>query len=97
MRTARLATGRESDDWNLLWSDRSVTAERVMRMKVYQRINHFPSMYEITRKDTLAKNLNKIRKLMPDEYDFYPMSFYLPADSAEMRQYISKAPKSQYI
>lgn len=88
----------ESDDWNLLWSDRSVTAERVMRMKIYQRINHFPSMYEITRKDTLAKNLNKIRKLMPDEYDFYPMSFYLPADSAEMRQYISKASKkSVYI
>lgn len=88
----------ESDDWNLLWSDRSVTAERVMRMKIYQRINHFPSMYEITRKDTLAKNLNKIRKIMPDEYDFYPMSFYLPADSAEMRQYISKASKkSVYI
>lgn len=88
----------ESDDWNLLWSDRSVTAERLMKMKIYQRINHFPSMYEITRKDTLAKNLNKIRKIMPDEYDFYPMSFYLPADSAEMRQYISKASKkSVYI
>ncbi|TNJ26674.1 Tubulin tyrosine ligase [Giardia muris] len=81
----------EGEDWNLLWSDRSVAAERLMRMRTYQRINHFPGMYEITRKDTLARNLNKARRLLPDEFDFYPVSFYLPADANELRQYAARA------
>lgn len=88
----------EMDDWNLLWTDRSVMAERLMRMKAYQRINHFPGMYEITRKDTLAKNLNKARRLLPDEYDFYPASFYLPGDTNELRNFVARAPrKTVYI
>ncbi|GIQ89663.1 tubulin-tyrosine ligase/Tubulin polyglutamylase [Kipferlia bialata] len=80
----------EDDDWNLLWTDRSITPERLMKMKSYQRINHFPGMHEITRKDALAKNLNRMRKQFGDQFDFYPQSWHLPYDMADLRAHMSK-------
>ena len=32
----------EEESWNLQWIDTSVSVERVMRMKKFQKINHFP-------------------------------------------------------
>ena len=36
----------ETEDWNLHWIDTSVSIERVMRMKKYQKINHFPGGWQ---------------------------------------------------
>ena len=49
-------------------------------MKPYQKINHFPGMFEISRKNYLAKNLNKFREAFPEDYDFYPQTWILPQD-----------------
>ena len=56
-------------------------------MKAYQKINHFPGMEELTRKDNLAKNLNKVRKMFPEEYDFVPPSFQLPNEMGAFQTY----------
>ena len=32
------------DDFDLLWCDHGLPPERIMRMKSYQRTNHFPGM-----------------------------------------------------
>ncbi|KAH0576484.1 Tubulin tyrosine ligase [Spironucleus salmonicida] len=77
----------EADDWNLCWNDWSILVERVMRMKAYQKINHYPGMSEITRKDTLARNMNRARKLCPDDYDFFPQSFQIPSDVTDFKFY----------
>ena len=45
-----------------------------------QKINHFPSMSEICRKDTLARNMNRMYKLFPKEYNVFPKSWCLPAE-----------------
>jgi len=47
-------------------------------MKPYQKINHFPAMYLIARKTFLGKNLKKLYKLFPEEYDFFPKTWILP-------------------
>lgn len=70
----------DTDDWNLFWYDWSVSNEVVVKMQPYQKINHFPGMEQITRKDTLARNMNRCRKCFPELYDFFPASYYLPAD-----------------
>ena len=43
----------------LLWNDAFVSTEKISDLKPYQRINHFPGMGEVTRKDNLARNMMK--------------------------------------
>jgi hypothetical protein len=36
-------------------------------LRVEQKINHFPSMYQICRKGDLARSLSRMARLFPDE------------------------------
>lgn len=45
-----------------------------------QRINHFPGMYELARKDNLGKNLTRMAKLFPEDYAFFPRTWILPQE-----------------
>ena len=53
-------------EWDLLWTDGSVQVDKLYRMKPYQRINHFPGMYALARKNHLASNLKKMQARHPD-------------------------------
>jgi tubulin polyglutamylase TTLL6/13 len=68
----------DETDWILFWTDCSVCADRVKRLKSYQKINHFPGTSEITRKDNLGRNMNRIKDLFPKEYSFIPRTWVLP-------------------
>jgi len=46
-----------------------------------QKINHFPGMSEICRKDLLARNMNRMVKLFPKDYNIFPRTWCLPAES----------------
>ncbi|XP_047506669.1 tubulin polyglutamylase TTLL13-like [Pieris napi] len=84
----------EEDAWNFYWTDMSVSVERAKEMKRFQRINHFPGMLEICRKDLLARNLNRMQKIYPKEYSFFPKTWCLPADFGEALNY-SKSRKNK--
>ena len=70
----------ETHQWNVCWSDVSVSLERIMRMGRMQKINHFPGMLELVRKAGTARNLNKMLKHVGKDYKFFPKTFMLPAD-----------------
>ena len=42
-------------------------------------------MYQITRKTYLAKNLKRLQKLFPLEYDFFPRSWVVPNELSDLR------------
>jgi tubulin polyglutamylase TTLL7 len=44
---------------NLLWNDTFISMDIVSALKPYQKVNHFPTMSEISRKDLLARNFDK--------------------------------------
>ena len=75
----------DTTDWDITWTDNGVTTEALSRMKPYQRINHFPGMYAISRKNFLALNLNKLKKLFPAAYKFYPRTWLVPSDLSELK------------
>ncbi|XP_021349622.1 tubulin polyglutamylase ttll6-like isoform X5 [Mizuhopecten yessoensis] len=87
----------EDEDWTLYWTDYSVALERVMDMKKYQKINHFPGMSEICRKDMLARNLNRMLKLFPKEYNVFPKTWCLPADHGDFLAYTRQKKNKTYI
>ncbi|XP_011686718.1 PREDICTED: tubulin polyglutamylase TTLL13-like isoform X2 [Wasmannia auropunctata] len=77
----------EDSSWDLYWTDLSVSVERVKDMRRFQRINHFPGMTEICRKDLLARNLNRMQKLFPRDYNFFPKTWCFPADHGDATAY----------
>ena len=49
-------------------------------------INHFPGMPNIARKNRMGQNLNKMLKIFPKEYSFYPKTWILPSEMVDFRQ-----------
>ena len=62
----------DAEDADVVWCDHCLPPERIMRMRPYQRTNHYPGMQALTRKDSLGKNLNGLRAMFPEAFDFYP-------------------------
>ncbi|KAG7219819.1 hypothetical protein INR49_005841 [Caranx melampygus] len=87
----------ENDDWTVFWTDCSVSLDRVKDMKCYQKINHFPGMSEICRKDLLARNMNRMLKLFPKDYNIFPRTWCLPADYSDFQAYTRAKKNKTYI
>ncbi|XP_056427994.1 tubulin polyglutamylase TTLL13 isoform X2 [Hyla sarda] len=87
----------EEEEWTVFWTDCSVSLERVMEMKRFQKINHFPGMSEICRKDLLARNMNRLLKLFPKDYNIFPRTWCLPADYGDLTAYCRTKKNKTYI
>nr|XP_040032835.1 tubulin polyglutamylase ttll6 isoform X1 [Gasterosteus aculeatus aculeatus] len=92
-----LREATEGDDWTLFWTDCSVSLDRVKDMKLYQKINHFPGMSEICRKDLLARNMNRMLKLFPRDYNIFPRTWCLPADYSDFQAFTRAKKSKTYI
>ncbi|XP_034049570.1 tubulin polyglutamylase ttll6 isoform X2 [Thalassophryne amazonica] len=66
-------------------------------MKSYQKINHFPGMTEICRKDSLARNMKRMLKLFPKDYNIFPKTWCLPADYRDFQAYSKKKKAKIFI
>jgi tubulin polyglutamylase TTLL6/13 len=82
-------------EWDMWWTDWAVTPEVLMKMEHHQKINHFPGMYTLSRKNLLAKNLMKMRKKCPEEYNYFPLTWTLPGDYQEFKAYYETKPKGK--
>ncbi|XP_028301080.1 tubulin polyglutamylase TTLL7 isoform X3 [Gouania willdenowi] len=80
----------EDETANLIWSDSAVQHEKIAELRNYQRINHFPGMGEICRKDCLARNMSKIIKCQPQEYSFIPKTWIFPAEYTQFQNYVKE-------
>ncbi|XP_072258846.1 tubulin polyglutamylase TTLL13 [Pyxicephalus adspersus] len=87
----------DDEEWTVYWTDCSVSLERVMEMKRFQKINHFPGMNEICRKDLLARNMNRLLKLFPKDYNIFPRTWCLPADYGDFQAYCRSKKNKTYI
>lgn len=75
--------------WNVYWTDTSVSTDRVLRLKPYQRINHFPGMFQLARKGSLGRFVSQLAKQYPQDFKFLPPTWVLPAEWVKFKDYVS--------
>jgi tubulin polyglutamylase TTLL6/13 len=65
----------------------SITPDFLAKMMPWQKVNMYPGIYIISRKNNLARNLMRMSKMFPDEYNFFPRTWILPSDSIDIRNH----------
>uniref|UniRef100_A0A7N6B7K1 Tubulin tyrosine ligase-like family, member 7 n=1 Tax=Anabas testudineus TaxID=64144 RepID=A0A7N6B7K1_ANATE len=85
-----IKTRDDDETANLIWNDSAVQHEKIAELRNYQRINHFPGMGEICRKDCLARNMSKMIKCQPQEYSFIPKTWIFPAEYTQFQNYVKE-------
>jgi len=48
-------------------------------------VSQFPGIYVVCKKNHLGRNLMKMLRYFPEEYDFFPQTWMLPTDLADLR------------
>jgi tubulin polyglutamylase TTLL9 len=79
-------------DWDLIWASRAwvhmqMLGAAPLALRAHQRVNHFPNSFELTRKDLMAKNLQRLRRELrktgqESRVDFSPPTYVLPSQFA---------------
>eukprot|EP00102_Acyrthosiphon_pisum_P003478 XP_001946028.2 PREDICTED: tubulin polyglutamylase TTLL6-like isoform X1 [Acyrthosiphon pisum] len=88
---------KPDESWDLWWCNVPMDFKKAKNLKKYQKTNHFLGMSEICRKDSLARNLNTMSNSFPDDYNFYPMTWYLPSDYIKFQTYMNQHKSAAYI
>lgn len=74
----------DSHDWNLLWLGCLPQLYFYDGLNEYQRVNHFPNSYEITRKDRMSVHLKSMQlKHGLENYGFFPETYVIPDEYTE--------------
>lgn len=66
-------------------------------LALFQKVNHFPGMFNIYRKNHLATHLEKMRRSYPEHFTFYPKTLQLPNDYSELVTSIKGGGDKVYI
>ena len=82
-----------AQEFDVYWNDLGIDNDRLTGLKPYQKANHFPAMYQITRKTYLAKNLKRLQRLHPQEFDFFPKTWILPNELNDLRSFAGRGAK----
>ncbi|CAF1166830.1 unnamed protein product [Rotaria sordida] len=68
-----------SSEFNIMWTGGGMKPFTLRSLNPFQRVNHFPRSYEMTRKDRLYKNVQKMQQEKGiKNFNFIPMTFLLP-------------------
>jgi len=63
---------------DIIWNDITIHPEKLTSLKAFQKVNHFPAMYNITKKQNLAMSLKKMKNQYPIDFGFYPKTWIIP-------------------
>ncbi|XP_043119727.1 tubulin polyglutamylase TTLL5 isoform X2 [Puntigrus tetrazona] len=80
-----------SNDFNLMWTGSHLKPYLMRSLHDFQKVNHFPRSYELTRKDRLYKNIQRMQQTHGfQNFHIVPQTFVLPAEYQEFSSSFSK-------
>ncbi|XP_065919431.1 tubulin polyglutamylase TTLL5-like isoform X2 [Dysidea avara] len=84
-----------SSYFNLYWTGSHVKPYDLRCYGEYQKVNHFPRSYEITRKDRLGKNIQRMQQTKGfKSFNFIPKTYVIPE---EFHQFVVTFTKEQGV
>ncbi|KAM4625521.1 tubulin polyglutamylase TTLL5 [Polymixia lowei] len=70
-----------SNDYNLMWTGSHLKPYLLRSLQDFQKVNHFPRSYELTRKDRLYKNIQRMQQAHGfKNFHIVPQTFVLPSE-----------------
>ncbi len=73
-----------SSEFNIIWTGNNLKTYAFRSLQPNQKVNHFPRSCEITRKDRLYKNVQKMGKEKGQKaFNFLPLTFIMPFEIDE--------------
>ena len=86
------------NDWLILWGNGYMKTNVYTGINSWQKVNHFPRSYEISKKDCLFKNIAKMQSLHGHyHFSFVPETYVLPADSRALENNMIEDPSIIWI
>lgn len=79
------------------WHDSEGRIDIMHGLKPWQLYNHFPGIWAISRKVELAKNMERMRRMLPEIFSFHPKTFLLPMQYEEMKVFMTKGKKRKTL
>ncbi|XP_073683701.1 tubulin polyglutamylase TTLL5 isoform X1 [Garra rufa] len=80
-----------SNNFNLMWTGSHLKPYLMRSLQDFQKVNHFPRSYELTRKDRLYKNIQRMQQTHGfQNFHIVPQTFVLPAEYQEFSSSFSK-------
>ena len=90
-------TRKKSSDWDIAWFDAPIDDIFVRNMQAYQRVNHFPGIYNLARKNMLGRHLMRMQKYLPKDYNFFPRTYCCPHDYKDFFEEIQKKKQKKSV
>ncbi|ODM97749.1 Tubulin polyglutamylase TTLL6 [Orchesella cincta] len=87
----------ESDLWNINWSDSPLAPQKIMEMRRIQDTHSVFWLVGIFSEIWLGRNLNRLKKLFPQDYNFFPPTWDLPTEHADLVSFGRKRKNATYI
>ncbi|XP_061699472.1 tubulin polyglutamylase TTLL5 isoform X2 [Syngnathoides biaculeatus] len=73
-----------SNNFNLMWTGSHMKPYLLRSLQDFQKVNHFPRSYELTRKDRLYKNIQRMQEAHGfKNFHIVPQTFVLPLEYQE--------------
>ena len=69
-----------SKNWTIFWNVGTPKYDLFQNLESWQRVNQFPKSFEITRKDNLNSNIQRMQAKFGKAYNFIPKSYVLPSE-----------------
>lgn len=98
----------DDENWNVYWACVNTVrnifnGKSMIKLQDNQILNHFPTWFELCRKDHLAKNIKKYKKHLLKEgktiehMDFLPVTYILPGDMSVFLEEFKRNPGALWI
>ncbi|XP_041070170.1 tubulin polyglutamylase TTLL5-like [Carcharodon carcharias] len=73
------------NDFNLMWTGSHLKPYVLRTLLEFQKVNHFPRSYELTRKDRLYKNIQRMQQTHGfKHFNIVPQAYILPSEYQEL-------------